>query len=98
MSKRQTEPQSMTDALGHFVERNRLRKGMDKVQIEDVWEEIMGPAISKYTEALKLEGSTLLVRLSSSVLREELGYGKEKIIQNINEAMGRELIQKLILR
>jgi hypothetical protein len=37
------------------------------------------------------------VKLNSSVLREELSYGKEKIIKIINEKMGSELITKLIL-
>jgi len=36
--------------------------------------------------------------LSSSVLREELSYGKEKIIRNLNEEMNQELVRKLVLR
>jgi hypothetical protein len=36
--------------------------------------------------------------LSSSVLREELSYGKEKIIAMLNEAIGKNVIKKLVLR
>lgn len=88
----------MTDALKEFVGRNKLQKGLDKVQVRDVWNEQMGPAIAKYTTAIKLDRNTLYVQLSSSVLREELSYGKQKIIDNLNKALNKELITKIVLR
>lgn len=96
--KRNNENLKLSDALADFVSKNKLQTGLDKVNARDVWNQQMGPAIEKYTTSLKLEGSTLYVQLSSSVLREELSYGKEKIIRLLNESLGKELIQKLILR
>ena len=58
----------------------------------------MGNAISKYTTDLKLDRDTLYVQLSSSVLREELSYGIDKIIKMLNEELGKDLIKKLVLR
>ena len=58
----------------------------------------MGKAISKYTTGIKLDRQVLYVQLSSSVLREELSYGKTKIIAMINEEMDKEIINKIILR
>lgn len=96
--KRNNENIKLSDALQDFVSHNKLQTGLDKVNARDVWNQQMGPAIEKYTTSLKLEGSTLYVQLSSSVLREELSYGKEKIIRIMNENLGKELIKKLILR
>ncbi len=96
--KRNNENIKLSDALADFVSTNKLQKGLDKVNARDVWNQQMGPAIEKYTTSLKLEGSTLYVQLSSSVLREELSYGKEKIIRMLNEALGKDLINKLVLR
>lgn len=96
--KRNNENLKLSDALADFVSKNKLQTGLDKVNARDVWNQQMGPAIEKYTTSLKLEGSTLYVQLNSSVLREELSYGKEKIIRLLNEALGKELITKLILR
>ncbi len=98
MAKRHQEHQSLSEVLKDFVTDNKLQMGLDKVAVRDVWEKIMGPAITKYTRNIKLERNTLFVQLSSSVLREELSYGKQKIIANLNEELGRELIQKLVLR
>ena len=98
MNKRNNEHISISDALKVFVEKNKLQKGLDKVNVRDVWNSQMGPAIEKYTTSIKLDRETLYVHLSSSVLREELSYGREKIIRMLNEELGRELVKKLVLR
>ena len=98
MAKRNNEHISISDALKEFVEKNKLQTGLDKVNVRDVWNSQMGPAIEKYTTSIKLDRETLYVQLSSSVLREELSYGREKIIRMLNEELGRELITKLVLR
>ncbi len=98
MAKRHNEHLSIQDALKEFVETNKLQIGLDKVDVVHAWEKLMGNGVNNYTTAVKLERDTLFVQLSSSVLREELSYGKEKIIKMLNEALGKELIKKLVLR
>ena len=88
----------MADALKEFVETNRLEKGLDAINVADAWKNMMGNGVNNYTTAIQLKGDTLFVQLSSSVLREELSYGKQKIINMLNEKLGKELIKKLVLR
>ena len=98
MAKRNNEHLSIQDALKEFVETNKLEKGLNKVNVADAWVKLMGNGVNNYTTAVNLERETLYVQLSSSVLREELSYGKEKIIKMLNEELGKEIIKKLILR
>ena len=98
MSKRNREHISLGDALKDFFGKGRLKRGMDQITVRDTWHAMMGKAISGYTEDVKLEGGTLYISLSSSVLREELSYGKQKIISMLNEELGTEMIKKLVLR
>ncbi len=98
MAKRNAENTSISDVLKDFIQTNKLEKGLDKVGVQDAWHSVMGTAISGYTTAIKLDRETLYIQLSSSVLREELSYGKEKIINLINEELGKELVKKLVLR
>ncbi|MEE2771640.1 MAG: DUF721 domain-containing protein [Bacteroidota bacterium] len=99
MKRRNNEEMKLSDLLKTFVDENKLdKKGLDQVKIRDIWNNQMGPAIEKYTTNIKLKNEVLYVQLSSSVLREELSYGKEKIIRILNEEMGKELIHKLVLR
>lgn len=98
MARRKAENTSIGDVLKDFIQTNKLEKGLDKVGVKEAWREVMGSAISKYTTNILLDRETLFVELSSSVLREELSYGKEKIITLLNEELGKKLISKLVLR
>ena len=96
--KRHNENLSLSDVLKEFVSTNKLQEGLDKVEIKDAWENLMGNGVNSYTTSVQLKRDTLYVQLSSSVLREELSYGKEKIIAMLNEALGKPLIKTLILK
>jgi hypothetical protein len=98
MSKRHNEHLKMSDALKEFVEVNKLQAGLDKIDVREAWEQLMGNGVNSYTSSVLLKNKTLYVQLSSSVLREELSYGKSKIISMLNEHLGKPLIQDLVLR
>ncbi|MFD1063472.1 DUF721 domain-containing protein [Winogradskyella litorisediminis] len=98
MAKRNNENQTIQDVLKEFVSTNNLQSGLDKVNVREAWINLMGNGVNNYTTAIELKRDILYVQLSSSVLREELSYGKEKIIAMLNEAIGKEVITKLVLR
>ncbi|MCK0124957.1 DUF721 domain-containing protein [Gelidibacter sp. F2691] len=98
MAKRTKDNLSISELLQEFVDTNKLQTGLDKVNVRDAWAQMMGNGVNNYTTAIQLERDTLYVQLSSSVLREELSYGKEKIITMLNESLGKDVIKKLVLR
>jgi hypothetical protein len=75
-----------------------LEKGLDKVNAQKAWENLMGNGVNSYTREVRLERGILYVSLSSAVLREELSHGKSKIVSMLNEALGKDLVQKVVLR
>lgn len=87
----------LSEVLKIFKNKRNLAKGLNQVEVKRAWEEQMGPAIQKYTVQVSFNKGTLYVRLNSSVLREELSYGKSKIIENLNQSLGQELIKKIVL-
>lgn len=97
MAKRINEFHSIQDLMKDVIEENKLTKGMQQINVKDAWSKLMGNGVVSYTQHIELNGSTLVVRLKSSVLREELGYGKEKIIKMMNEELGERLISKILL-
>ncbi|MCK5815068.1 MAG: DUF721 domain-containing protein [Flavobacteriaceae bacterium] len=97
MAKKENEYMHMQDLMKVVIKQNNLTKGMNQMSVKDVWGSLMGNGVLNYTESVQLQNKTLIVKLKSSVLREELGYGKEKIIKMLNEELGQELITKLLL-
>ena len=97
MAKRQNEFHSIQDLMKDVIKENKLTKGMHQLSVKDAWAKLMGNGVVSYTTNVELQGKTLIVQLKSSVLREELTYGKDKIIKMINEEMGDEVVSKLML-
>lgn len=98
MARRNNDNQPIEDILKEFVKTNNLEDGLDKVNVREAWANLMGNGVNNYTTAIELKHETLYVQLSSSVLREELSYGNEKIIKMLNEFIGKEVVKKLVLR
>lgn len=70
-----------------MLEENRLKRGMDQIQVQETWANVMGPGIANYTQEVRLKDGILVVKLSSSALRQELEYGKEKILRMMDESL-----------
>lgn len=98
MAKRFNEEQSIHDVLKNFISHNKLQDGIDKVEVKEIWFNLMGNGVANYTEEVELRKETLYVKLTSSVLREELMFGRDKIIKMINNEIGKELVKSLVLR
>lgn len=97
MAKRENDSFSIEDLMQSFIKENNLSKGMQKIKVEETWSKMMGPGVANNTTSVKLQNKTLIIQLNSSVLREELSYGKEKIIKLMNEELGSAVIAKLML-
>lgn len=98
MQRRTTNEEGIGNVLQTIIAKNNLQGGIDKVNVAQAWKNLMGSGVNAYTKDIILKGSTLYVALSSSVLREELSYGKDKIIKLINEDLGRAVITNVVLR
>ncbi|MBS9766512.1 MAG: DUF721 domain-containing protein [Flavobacteriaceae bacterium] len=88
---------SIQDLMARVLEKNNLSKGMLQLKVKDLWNDLMGSGVASYTQNVELRKNALFVRLSSSVLRQELSYGKEKIIKMLNKELENEVIKELHL-
>jgi len=98
MAKRTSNESSISEVLQQFIQVNKLEAGMDKIDVEQAWKSLMGNGVNSYTQEVILKGTTLYVKLTSAVLREELSYGKQKIIAMLNEELRKEIVKELVLR
>jgi hypothetical protein len=53
---------SIGDAIDKFLEQSRIRGSIQALQIGDVWEDIMGKTIARYTEEIKIINDTSLLQ------------------------------------
>ncbi len=89
---------SLKDALKAMLEQYRLKGKLNQSRIRSKWEEMMGPTIAGYTTDIKLYKGKLFITINSAALRQELSYGKEKIQRLLNEELGEEAVQEVVIR
>ena len=88
----------MQDAMKEFLKKSRLKNGIQALKIEDVWEQIMGKTIARYTDKIQIINHTLFISSAVAPLKNELLYQKEKIIERVNEALGEKAINDVVIR
>jgi hypothetical protein len=89
---------SMQDAIQQFLKQSRLKGGIQALQIEDIWENIMGKTIAKYTDKIQIINQTLFISTQVGPLKNELLYQKDKIIERVNEALGEKVIKEVVIK
>ena len=80
-----------------FLKENKLEKGLVNIELKKAWFELMDNGVANYTTDVNLRNKTLYIKLSSPALKEELSYGKEKLIKLINDKFNKIVIEKIIL-
>jgi predicted nucleic acid-binding Zn ribbon protein len=59
------------------------------------WSELMGPMVAKRTEDLYIRNGVMYVKLNSASLRNELSFGRAKLVNLLNEAAGKQIIHDI---
>jgi hypothetical protein len=89
---------SLGDALRKFLHQSQLKGGIQAMQIEEVWEEMMGKTVARYTDKIRIHGQTLYIETTIAPLRNELLYQKDTIIQRVNEALGEKVVKEVVIK
>jgi len=88
---------SINDAMKNFVQKSRLKNGVKTAAIEQVWLDIMGEVIAKYTSKLQIINQKLFISTTNGPLKNELMFQKSLIIERINEKMGPGTISEVVI-
>jgi hypothetical protein len=88
----------MGDAIRQFLNQSRMKGDIQALQIQELWEKLMGKTIARYTDNLKIIHRTLFITTHVAPLKQELSYQKEKIKLRVNEALGEKLIDEVVIQ
>ncbi|RFM25861.1 DUF721 domain-containing protein [Deminuibacter soli] len=86
------------EAIKKFLNKSQLKNGIRALQIEELWEQIMGKTIAKYTEKVQIVNHTLFIKTNVGPLKQELMYQKKKIIERVNEVMGEQMVREVVIQ
>lgn len=88
---------SLGEAIKEFLSKSKLKSYVQAIKIEEVWEQIMGKTIAKYTDKIVIQGDKLIITTYVAPLKQELVYQKETIILRVNEALGEKVVKEVVI-
>lgn len=89
---------SLKDAIDLLLKTYKLDEKLAEKRLISSWEHVMGAMIAKHTTDIYIKHKQLFVTLDSSALRNELMLAKSKIVKMLNDAVGTEVINEVVLR
>lgn len=89
---------SLKEVIDQLLKAYKLDDKLAERKLIASWESVMGVMIAKHTKDLYIKHKQLFVTLDSSALRNELLLAKTKIVKMLNDEVGSEVINDVILK
>jgi hypothetical protein len=96
--RRKSNDETLGEVITQLLKAYGLEDRMTNHLIIQAWEKMMGGFISRKTESINIHKGVLHISLTSSVIRQELSMGKEKIIEELNKQLGGKAIKEIRFR
>ncbi|MCI9606922.1 MAG: DUF721 domain-containing protein [Muribaculaceae bacterium] len=89
---KRTDPKSIADIIDEALSNSGGADQLARQRASFAWSEIVGPGVNRYTFKRFVDGSTLHVFITSAPLKHELSFHKQRLIELINNAVGKNVI------
>ena len=96
---KRTHALHISDILHDFYKENpQIQQKILEVRILRAWKETLGPMITRSTQKIFVKNRVLYVFLNSSVLRNELLLNRKRLLKNLNDYAGGDVIGDIVIR
>jgi hypothetical protein len=89
---------SIGDAIRLFLKKSKLQGNLQALQITQIWEQLMGKTIARYTDKIEIYNQTLFIHTGVASLKQELSYQKEKIMERVNDALKEKAVKEVVIQ
>lgn len=93
---RRTEPKSISEIISESIREAGLSDTVAEQRACYLWPEIVGPGVNRYTFKRYVERGTLHVYITSAALKNELSFNRTALIDQINKAVGSDIIKSIV--
>ena len=93
--KKQKELVPLGTVLPNLLKSIRTGSDAQLVEVWELWDGVVGETIAKNARPAAFKGKLLLVEVSSSSWMHQLQFLKADIIEKINDAFGKEMVDEI---
>lgn len=85
----------MKDAIEKFLKDFRLEDKLNEARLVSHWEKVAGRLIARHTLDIYVKDRVLYIRTDTPALKQELSYMKTRLVERLNKATGKEVIEDI---
>lgn len=86
------------DAISQLFKEEKLDEKYSIFAIRNDWEKIVGITFSKHTTQINYLNGVLFVSVDSPIIRSEMAFAKNAIIEKVNKFVANRLVKDLVLK
>ena len=91
-------PRRLDSALDSVLDRLGLAQAVEQHGVFREWEERLGPEIARAAHPHRVDGDTLIVRVTTSAWLNELSLRQGELLRRLNAGRSRSTIHRLVFR
>lgn len=95
---RRGETKSIAELVRAMCREEGLETPLNEYRLINAWSQVLGPAVVSYTKSLQIHNQVLFVKVTSSVLRQELLLNRKSLVRRLNEHVKAQVITDIVLR
>ena len=93
--KRKTKFVHIGSIIDDVIKSYRRESDAELIQVWNVWDGVVGEVLAQNARPAAFKGRVLLVHVSSSTWIHQLQFLKQEMIDKLNTALGKVLIEEL---
>ena len=86
------------DIIRKLMKNPKLADRLDELDALEVWKKLIGKQLQNYIAEARMIKGSLLIKVKSAPLRNELSYKKTDLIKQINTKLGKEVVKEIVLK
>ena len=92
------ETKSIAELVKVMCREEGLETPLNEYRLVQAWSQVLGPAVRSYTKELFIRNQILYVKVTSSVLRQELLMNRKTLVRKLNDHVKAQVITDIVFR
>lgn len=95
---KRTQAQPIGELLDRLFKSPDIAAKIAEGSLPHIWREVVGEQVGASTRQVRFVRGTLYVHISSSILRNELMMQRHALVHSINQRLGTQLVQSVVIQ
>lgn len=95
---RRGKVKTVGEVIQSYLRQEGLETPLNQLRLINKWSELLGPGVAAYTGEIFIKNQMLYVQIKSPALKYNLMMEREKLVKRLNDAVGSQVITRIIFR